>query len=137
MSKHTPGPWRWEINRTSKSIHLVGGRPRFDKTVMDFERWGMSRAAPRFNAEITGDEFNVMQRVCDRPDWIAPFPGRDHHADWCASVIHPDAMLIAAAPDLLAMLVEAHDIIDAIGQPETAEVAARMRATIAKAKGEA
>jgi len=48
-----------------------------------------------------------------------------------------NARLIAAAPDLLAMLVEAHDIIDAIGQPETAKVAARMRATIAQAKGEA
>jgi hypothetical protein len=47
-----------------------------------------------------------------------------------------NARLIAAAPDLLATLVEAHDIIDAIGQPETAEVAARMRAVIAKAKGE-
>lgn len=47
-----------------------------------------------------------------------------------------NAILIAAAPDLLAMLVEAHDIIDAIGQPETAEVAARMRATIAKARGD-
>jgi len=35
------------------------------------------------------------------------------------------------------MLVEAHDIIDAIGQPETADVAARMRGVIAKAKGEA
>ena len=45
--------------------------------------------------------------------------------------------LRAAAPDLLAMLVEAHDIIDAIGQPETAEVAGRMRAVIAKARGEA
>ena len=47
-----------------------------------------------------------------------------------------NARLIAAAPDLLAMLAEAHDIIDAIGQPETAEVAARMRAVIATAKGE-
>jgi hypothetical protein len=46
-----------------------------------------------------------------------------------------NARLIAAAPDLLATLAEAHDIIDAIGQPETAEVAARMRAVIAKAKG--
>ena len=43
---------------------------------------------------------------------------------------------VFSAPDLLAMLVEAHDIIDAIGQPETAEVAARMRATIAKARGD-
>lgn len=47
-----------------------------------------------------------------------------------------NARLIAAAPDLLAMLVEAHDIIDAIGQPETAEVAARMLAVIAKARGD-
>ena len=103
-TKHTPGPWRWEINRRSKTIELVGGRPRFDKIVMDFERWGISGAAPRFNAEITGDELNIMFRVSDRADWIAPFPGRDHHADWCASVIHPDARLIEAAPDLLAAL---------------------------------
>ena len=47
-----------------------------------------------------------------------------------------NAHVLTAAPDLLAMLVDAHDIIDAIGQPETAEVAARMRAVIAKAKGE-
>ena len=47
-----------------------------------------------------------------------------------------NASVLAAAPDLLEMLVEAHDIIDAIGQPDTAEVAARMRATIAQAKGE-
>ena len=47
-----------------------------------------------------------------------------------------NARLIAAAPDLLATLIDAHDIIDAIGQPETAEVAARMRAVIAKAKGD-
>jgi len=48
-----------------------------------------------------------------------------------------NASVLAAAPDLLAMLAEAHDIIDAIGQPETAKVAARMRATISQAKGEA
>lgn len=47
-----------------------------------------------------------------------------------------NASVLAAAPDLLAMLAEAHDIIDAIGQPETAEVAARMRAVIAKARGD-
>ena len=62
---------------------------------------------------------------------IATVPGGYPHERHEAN-----ARLIAAAPDLLEMLVEAHDIIDAIGQPETAEVAARMRATIAKAKGE-
>lgn len=50
--KHTPGPWRWEVNLSGTSIRLMGGRPQFDKTVMDFVRWGMSRATPRFNAAI-------------------------------------------------------------------------------------
>ena len=62
---------------------------------------------------------------------IATVPGGYPHERHEAN-----ARLIAAAPDLLATLVDAHDIIDAIGQPETAEVADRMRAVIATAKGE-
>lgn len=100
----TPGPWRWQFNRQNKSIMLVGGRPAFDKTVMQFTRWGMSCATPMFNEAIAGDRYNIMTRVCDRPDWVAPFPGRDHHASWCAAVVHPDARLIEAAPLMLAAL---------------------------------
>ena len=59
------------------------------------------------------------------------------HGKHGAHDAYGNGRLIAAAPDLLAMLVDAHDIIDAIGQPETAEVAARMRDVIAKAKGQA
>ena len=58
------------------------------------------------------------------------------HGKHGAHDAYGNGRLIAAAPDLLATLVDAHDIIDAIGQPETAEVAARMRATIAKARGD-
>lgn len=94
--KHTPEPWRWEINLKHKSVQIVGGHPMYDKTVMDFERWGLQGAAPRFNEKIAGDEFNVMTRLCDRPDWIAPFEGRHHHANWCANVTHPDARRIVA-----------------------------------------
>jgi hypothetical protein len=42
-------------------------------------------------------------------------PGEDHHADWNQDIDHPDARLIAAAPDLLAVLeaivggIDAHD----------------------------
>lgn len=95
-NKHTPEPWRWEINLKHKSVQIVGGRPMYDKTVMDFERWGLQGASPRFNEKIAGDEFNVMTRLCDRPDWIAPFEGRRHHAHWCANVTHPDARRIVA-----------------------------------------
>lgn len=69
----TPGPWRWNMNKTSQSIQLEGGKPTFDKTVMDFVRWGMGRAAPRFNDEIDGNQFNIMERA-DR--FGAVVPGR-------------------------------------------------------------
>ena len=44
---------------------------------MSFDRWGMSGAiaALRDPAE---DGMNIMHRLCDRPDWIAPFPWRAH-----------------------------------------------------------
>lgn len=104
---HTEGPWRWEINRKHKSLHLVGGRPKFDLTVMDFDRWGMGGATIRLR-DLAHDGMNMMHKVHERPDWIADFSGRGHHADWCAAVVHPDARLMAAAPTLLAALRLAH-----------------------------
>jgi hypothetical protein len=102
-ASHTEGPWRWEINRQCKVLHLVGGRPQFDLTIMDFDRWGMGRAVATLR-DTAHDGMNIMHRLCDRPDWIAPFPGREHHANWCAGVTHPDMRLIQAAPRLLAAL---------------------------------
>ncbi|HEX5362379.1 MAG TPA: hypothetical protein VFW49_15035 [Fluviicoccus sp.] len=92
---HTPGPWRWEFNEKHKTVSIVGGVPKFDLTVMDFERWGMGGAVPRFR-DTAHDGMNVMHRLCDRPDWIAPVKGREHHASWFANVIHPDARRIVA-----------------------------------------
>ena len=129
---HTPGPWRWEINRSSKVLHLVGGQPRqYDLTIMDFDRWGMSRAIATLR-DTAEDGMNIMHRLCDRPDWIAPFPGREHHADWCADVTHPDMRLMAAAPDLLAAL---RNFVD--GCSTSVDAGAVGRAAIAKAGGEA
>lgn len=100
MSKHTPGPWRWELNEEYKSIHLVGGRPRYDLTIIQPTRWGMGSATLMIR-DTAHDGMNLMHKLHERRDWIAPFAGRAHHADWCADVVHPDMRLIAAAPELL------------------------------------
>ena len=81
-----------------------------------------------------GSRYTVYDKFSQRVgDFFEGVMATQRSDEECAA----NARLGAAAPDLLAMLVEAHDIIDAIGQPETAEVAGRMRAVIAKAKGEA
>lgn len=99
-TKHTPGPWRWELNKQHKSIHLVGGRPQYDLTIIEPTRWGMNRATIMIR-DTSHDGMNIMHKLHERQDWIAPFNGREHHASWCADVIHPDMKLIAAAPELL------------------------------------
>ena len=133
-TKYTQGPWRWEFNRKHKTLHLVGGRPQYDLTIMDFDRWGM-RGAVATLRDPAEDGMNIMHRLCDRPDWIAPFPGRAHHATWCADVTHPDMRLMAAAPDLLEALIELADCgAEAWGEDRPCVKWAR--AAIAKATGE-
>ena len=131
-TKHTPGPWRWEFNREYKVLHLVGGRPQYDLTIMDFDRWGMSGAVATLR-DPAEDGMNIMHRLCDRPDWIAPFPGRAHHAKWCADVTHPDMRLMAAAPDLLEAL---RGLLDALPSATTHPAIRAARAAIAKSTGE-
>lgn len=131
---HTPGPWRWEFNRKFRNVHLVGGRPQFDLTVMDFVRWGMGGAVPRFR-DPAHDGLQLMFRLCDRPDWLARAPGREHHADWHLLATHPDARLMEAAPDLL------RELRSLVKQVQSCDGTAQIdiepaRAAIAKATGE-
>lgn len=132
---HTPGPWRWEFNAEHKSVDLVGGKPMFDLTVMDFARWGMGGAVPRFR-DTAEDGFNLMDRLCDKPEWIAPEPGREHHKRWHQLVIHPDARLMQAAPDLLDALKLCANI-NPFGSVENAAARDAAREAIAKATGAA
>ena len=136
MTAHTEGPWRWEFNREHKSLHLVGGRPQYDLTILDFDRWGMNRAIATLR-DPDEDGMNVMHRLCDRPDWVAPFPGRAHHASWCADVTHPDMRLMAAAPDLLRYLKEARRTLEMWKDVAPAvSLCADIDAAIARATGE-
>ncbi len=132
---HTPGPWRWEFNGEHRRLHLVGGRPRYDLTVMDFERWGMRGATMRLR-DTAHDGMQLLYRVHERPDWIAPEAGREHHKDWHQLLTHPDARLIAAAPDLL----EACKALELLFAPLARDCTAanaidKAREAIAKADG--
>lgn len=127
---HTPGPWRWEVNMHAKVLHLVGGEPQYDLTIIEPTRWGMNRGTLLIR-DTAHEGMNLMHRLHERKDWIAPFPGRAHHADWCAAVTHPDMRLIEAAPDLLSAL----QAVVAVADRATVEFDAA-RAAIAKALGE-
>lgn len=144
---HTPGPWRWEVNLKSRVISLRGGnRPLYDWTVMDFVRWGMGNAQPRFM---------VNGLLCKAEDFKRIDPQREHHKAWFQLLSHPDADVIAAAPDLfeaVRLLVECKDVKDRLDGWEagsTQEMAAMAewydvnkpkawemaRAAVAKAEG--
>jgi hypothetical protein len=124
IAEHTPGPWHWDLRPGMRSVSLMAR----GFTVMDFARWGMDNAAPRFRTERC-----LMVRV---EELGAPIPGREHH-EWAKQIIHPDARLIAAAPDLLA----ACETVDAVLTAENRETAnnllQRVRVVIAWATGKA
>lgn len=137
-SQYTPGPWRFEVNLRTKHLRLCGGGGRtFDLTILGPIRWGMGSATLLVRDTSDGG-YQSLHKIHERPDWMAPFPGREHHADWCAGVTHPDLRLIEAAPDLLKALnsvlelAEQH-VFDPISHEREALVAAR--SAIAKATG--
>lgn len=140
-AKHTPGPWRWEINRKHKSINLCGGLPAgtYDKTVLGFERYGMNGAAPVFHnwtAEGWGGKpYRAFEVAVEKA-------GREHHADWFALIDHPNAHLIAAAPDLLETAKKAAAVMERhiypkpdVGPDHPYSIFLALTAAIAKAEG--
>lgn len=108
IRQHTPGPWRWEFNEKSKSVQICGGVPKYDLIVMDFVRYGMGGAQPRFNVSHE----NGMQLMENASTMGSVVKGREHHQSWFKSISHPDALLMVKAPEMLDMLkkvIEVHE----------------------------
>ena len=101
----TRGPWRWVFNREHRRVTLVGGTPRFDLTVMDFTRWGMQGATPRL-LQQSEPGLQLLEPI---GTWARPVPGREHHYGWFQRIVHPDAILIQAAPVMLGALLQLRD----------------------------
>jgi hypothetical protein len=91
-AKFTKGPWQWLVNKESKKVELCGKGIE----VLRFKRYGMQGAAPTF----TEDHMGHMLQGVKAEDLAVDITGREHHAGWCQKIDHPDAHLIAAAPDL-------------------------------------
>ena len=117
MSKHTPGPWTWNMDKIERGPVAKG------KTVH------ASLSAPRANCPPPYSTGVLTANWCTDSDgqvWQA----------WI-SVSEANARLIAAAPELLEALRTAVDHLE--GMPDQEDVAAcvvKARAAIAKAEGE-
>ena len=93
LEKATKGPWYWNVNPKHKQIELRNG----GNIVMDFIRWGMGGAMPRFN--IRG----LMRKASEL---TSNWPGRDHHASWAQQLSNPDAVFIAHAREDVPYLLD-------------------------------
>lgn len=117
------GPWSWYVRPKSHAIRIEAPEGTFGpwfETVADFARWGMNSAAPRFRRfDPAADEPGEMERA---DAGSVPFPGREHHARWARTIVHPVGRL----------MVEARTII-----PELLDEIERLRAEMDRLRGQA
>lgn len=127
---YTAGPWNWfGCTQTGRIYLATENRGRIH--VMDFARWGMQGAQPRFAQGfemVPASEFAIYQ--------VGPGKGHSNvkgklYRYDIAAIDHPDARLIAAAPDLLESLKE---LITALGEDHSIDLQ-KAKAAIFKAEG--
>lgn len=100
-AKATKGPWRWNVSLKSRSMVLEAAVRGFE-IVMDFVRWGMGGARPRF---LVRTEAGALLQEADT--FAVKVPGREHHAAWYQTLEHPDAAFMARSRTLLPELAAA------------------------------
>lgn len=114
--KHTPGPWAWFGNARSNSLYLAtvhGGR----RYVMDFTRWGMRGAQPRFQPGNRGmvDAKHLLQFEVGDQSIIGVEAAKKDTSVYrmdVRGINSADACLIAASPDLLYAAKEARRYVE-------------------------
>ncbi|MCG6493401.1 hypothetical protein [Kitasatospora sp. A2-31] len=96
----TPGPWRWRGNTEARHLRLQTPH-RGGLTVMDFKRWGMQGARPRFARDY------VMHPADEMVEYeVAAWSEHIYRKD-VVGIDHPDAQFIAAArTDVPALVAE-------------------------------
>lgn len=112
----TPGPWHWSGNTDSRIIALAYWRPGFGRcNVMDFARWGMQSATPRFAR--AGDIF--MDPAHEQVIYeVAPAATRrSNPAVYRADIVgirHPDAAFIAHSRQDVDVLLAVISAVEAV-----------------------
>lgn len=97
-AKHTPGPWYWHFD--GQACASLRTPDRGNLIVMDFIRQGMQSAAPRFAIWPGIEAGEPRERLGGIMKPLPQIAGGVLSLHWTQPV-HPDARLIAAAPDLL------------------------------------
>ncbi len=95
----TPGPWEWDIRHKHNLMQLTTTHSG-KYYVMDFARWGMQDACPRFQVyeKYSGPVKERKSHGMERADkMVKPFPGREHHFGYEDMIEHPDAVFIASS----------------------------------------
>lgn len=143
MTKHTPGPWKWFGNAGSNHVCLAtthSGR----RYVMDFVRWGMRGAQPRFQPERRGmiDAKDLLLFEVGDQSIVGIEAARKDESVYrydVRGINSADACLIAASPDLLEALIMVRDADEDCRQDGLPTIPAPARAkidrAIAKAEG--
>ena len=89
----TPGPWRWQGYASVHKLHLATKRWGHH-FVMDFVRWGMRQAQPRFQDR----ERHLM---VDAQHLLL----KDRDSTQVHGINNPDAILLERAPEILRALL--------------------------------
>lgn len=97
----TPGPWAWFANARQKNVYLATP-DRGRQFVMQFERAGMQGAQPVFQVNESGRPHCGRMVPLFYLHGVSTEP--DHNGE--ITVTHPDALLMAAAPEMHAALAE-------------------------------